>query len=40
MEFAFVCEDAALQIAGHADVEGVAAAGYDVGVVELFVHGY
>src|ERR1700733_4104994 len=40
VEFAFVGEDAALQIAGHADVEGVAAAGYDVGVIELFVHGY
>jgi len=33
-----VGEDAALQIARHADVECVAAAGYDVRVIELFVH--
>jgi len=35
-----VGEDAALQVASDADVKCVAAAGYDVGVVELFVHGY
>jgi hypothetical protein len=39
MEFSLVLEDSFVQIAGHADIESVAPAGYDVSEVVAFAHG-
>ena len=38
MQFSFMLEYSSRQVAGHADIERVAAAGNDIRVVVLFVH--
>jgi len=38
VQLSFVFKHALLQTACHADVEGQASAGYDVGEIELLVH--